>query len=249
MPFTLSHPAAVIPFLRRPFVPVALILGAVVPDLPYFLDTPVTAQSWYEPFVNATFSHSVQGLLIVGFPSVIVLALLFQLFRRPVAQLLPVHLRLKRFDKARPRRFYSYIMWFLISALVGMTTHYVWDSLTETALRHTRVLQHGSTFLGICVIVFWVMWSVRSKDLVFERVPASQTWARQRLVIVMAILLASTTIAALSVLQLHKREGTLGLELTLTTLMKVGIRNVALAVIVYALMWYSVTLFKQAKRS
>jgi len=49
MPFTLAHPAAVLPLFRGPLVPAALVVGAVAPDLPYFLratGVPVGAQSW-----------------------------------------------------------------------------------------------------------------------------------------------------------------------------------------------------------
>jgi hypothetical protein len=35
MPFTLSHPAAVLLLCRPPFVASALVAGAVAPDLPY----------------------------------------------------------------------------------------------------------------------------------------------------------------------------------------------------------------------
>ncbi|MEV0893740.1 DUF4184 family protein [Promicromonospora sp. NPDC050262] len=36
MPFTLSHPAAVLPLLCHPFSAAAIGAGAVAPDLPYF---------------------------------------------------------------------------------------------------------------------------------------------------------------------------------------------------------------------
>ena len=35
MPFTLAHPAAVLPLCRRPLVASALVAGAVAPDLLY----------------------------------------------------------------------------------------------------------------------------------------------------------------------------------------------------------------------
>ncbi|WP_217617334.1 DUF4184 family protein, partial [Cellulomonas sp. GbtcB1] len=54
MPFTLAHPAAVLPFARPPFVPAALGAGALAPDVPYFLPLPRPAGSWFEPSVNAT---------------------------------------------------------------------------------------------------------------------------------------------------------------------------------------------------
>jgi hypothetical protein len=76
MPFTLSHPAAVLPFVRRPFSAAALVAGAVAPDLPYFARStpvPVSARSWYEPFMNATTSHSLVGAVTVSLPYALVL--------------------------------------------------------------------------------------------------------------------------------------------------------------------------------
>ena len=37
MPFTPSHAAAVLPFLRTPLPASALVIGSVAPDLPYYL--------------------------------------------------------------------------------------------------------------------------------------------------------------------------------------------------------------------
>ncbi|WP_368901166.1 DUF4184 family protein, partial [Escherichia coli] len=33
--------------LRYPFVPAALVAGAVAPDFPYFMRIPVAAEDWY----------------------------------------------------------------------------------------------------------------------------------------------------------------------------------------------------------
>src|SRR5690606_26266927 len=63
VPFTLSHPAAVLPFVRAPFVPAALVAGALAPDVPYFVRLPRSADAWYEPFVNATTTHQPLGAL------------------------------------------------------------------------------------------------------------------------------------------------------------------------------------------
>lgn len=92
MPFTLSHPAAVLPLLRPPFVPVALVAGAMAPDVPYFLGTlgiPLSAGDWYEPFLNATTSHSPLGALTVSLPVTLALAAGWLLLRGPVTELLP----------------------------------------------------------------------------------------------------------------------------------------------------------------
>ncbi|MET8546837.1 DUF4184 family protein, partial [Kitasatospora sp. NPDC004799] len=93
MPFTLSHPAAVLPLLRRPFSRAALVAGAVAPDLPYFVGTaglPVSAQSWYEPLTNATTTHTLPGALTVGLPCTLALWALALAGHRPLAAVLPL---------------------------------------------------------------------------------------------------------------------------------------------------------------
>ncbi|MDQ7908342.1 DUF4184 family protein [Phytohabitans sp. ZYX-F-186] len=45
MPFTGSHPAAVLPLVRWGLPPAALVIGSMVPDLPYYLPTPVNVLS------------------------------------------------------------------------------------------------------------------------------------------------------------------------------------------------------------
>lgn len=219
-------------------MPVALIMGSMVPDLPYFLDIPVTAESWYEPFVNATFSHSLQGLLLVGLPSVVLLGLLFQLIRRPVGDLLPVHLRFKVFERAQKRSWFSFSIWFLISALIGIATHYLWDSLTETDILSGRLLQHASTVLGIIVIVLWGIRSFRAREVTIERVTVSRSWGMKRVAIILSMFLVSAGVAVFSVVQVQDRDGPLGLELTLSLLVKSGLRIAVVAVVVYALIWY-----------
>jgi len=58
VPFTGSHPAAVLPFFRV-LVPAALVIGSMVPDLPYYLPSPVPGSvthtatgSWFDLLVG-----------------------------------------------------------------------------------------------------------------------------------------------------------------------------------------------------
>jgi hypothetical protein len=44
MPFTGSHPAAVLPLIGTPLPSSALVIGSMSPDLPYYL--PLTTASW-----------------------------------------------------------------------------------------------------------------------------------------------------------------------------------------------------------
>ncbi|MFF8589691.1 DUF4184 family protein [Streptomyces althioticus] len=174
MPFTLSHPAAVLPLLRHPFSPAALICGAVAPDVPYFLGAagiPVSAQSWYEPFLNATTSHQMSG---IGVPALFAAALLavYAVVRRPVVALLPA-----RSSPVGERRLGDPLRragWVLLSLAIGISTHLVWDAFTHADgylvthlavlrsrvvgdLTVARALQHLSTATGLLAVVV-AMW-------------------------------------------------------------------------------------------
>ncbi|MYY11935.1 DUF4184 family protein [Streptomyces sp. SID4919] len=205
MPFTLSHPAAVLPLLRPPFVPVALVAGAMAPDTPYFLGTlgiPLSAGDWYEPFLNATTSHSPLGALTVSLPVALALAAGWLLLRGPVTELLPrpaprpapaptapapaltpaptasatesaaaVSVAVSASDPW-VRRVADVVRrggWLLLSALIGVATHLLWDSFTHldgyvvtrvAFLRESgpggttvaRLLQHLSTVVGLALL-------------------------------------------------------------------------------------------------
>ncbi|TDC28562.1 DUF4184 family protein [Kribbella albertanoniae] len=148
MPFTLAHPAAVLPLLRHPFVPVALIAGSMAPDTPYFLTAvgirSTQAGDWYGSFLNATTTHSVGGLPIDLFYTVVLVGA-YWLLRAPITAL---GLTLPRVE--RPN-----ILWFIASALIGAATHLLWDFLTDN-----RWLQYASTAFGLIVIA-WFSWKHR----------------------------------------------------------------------------------------
>ncbi|MFF3006470.1 DUF4184 family protein [Kitasatospora sp. NPDC057940] len=183
MPFTPAHPAAVLPLLRSPFSRAALVAGAVAPDLPYFVTTtglPVSAQSWYEPFVNATTSHSAQGAVTVALPYALALWGLLRAGHRPLASLLPVPVTASRGLRTAgelARR----AGWIVLSALIGIATHLVWDAFTHFdgfvvartpwlnstlvgSLTWARALQHASTIGGLAAIAVYV-WPRRARFL------------------------------------------------------------------------------------
>ncbi|WP_158566355.1 DUF4184 family protein [Micromonospora craterilacus] len=186
MPFTLSHPAAVLPLLRHPFSPAALVCGAMAPDAPYFLAAariPVSAQSWYEPYLNATVSHTLSGLTVSG-PFALALLALYRLVRRPAAALLPARLA-PASTADRGGNGLRRAGWVLLSVLIGILTHLVWDSVTHadgyvvthlgvlrshvTAdLTVARVVQHVSTAGGLVAVVVYLWRRAR-------RAPAGNT--------------------------------------------------------------------------
>lgn len=80
------HPVAVLPLARGPLSLLVLVSGALAPDVPYYLRAvrlPVTAESWYEPYVNATGSHSLPGLLSVSLPLALALYVCGSMARSP----------------------------------------------------------------------------------------------------------------------------------------------------------------------
>ena len=60
MPFTVSHPAAVLPLLGLRLPASALVIGSLAPDLPYFLPTPFT------PIETHTLGSVVGSNLLLG---------------------------------------------------------------------------------------------------------------------------------------------------------------------------------------
>ncbi|WP_326698407.1 DUF4184 family protein [Streptomyces sp. NBC_01754] len=183
MPFTLSHPAAVLPLMRRPFVPSALVAGAVAPDVPYFLAalglSETSAQDWYGPLLNATQTHSLDVGLLVNLPSSVGLVIAYRMLRAPVTALLPSGLGLPEPERttglpAKAR----YTMWLLVSALIGIASHAVWDAFTQGdflvvqvkalhtsalgGLSFARLLQYASTVFGLAAVGRY-LWSRRGR--------------------------------------------------------------------------------------
>ncbi|MQS02943.1 DUF4184 family protein [Streptomyces alkaliterrae] len=254
MPFTLCHPAAVLPLFRRPFVPAALVAGAMAPDLPYFLDVPVSAQSWYRDFVNATETHSLLGILRYDLLLALALLALYWTVRRPVAALLP--LRPPRASTA-PRNVGARLRllpWVLVSAAVGALTHVLWDSFTRWdgyVVRHyafmradvvagldvARLLQHLSTLVGGALLLWWA----RRAWLRHRLAPAERAAMPSR---ANGLVLAALAAAGLfgGVLEVVRRpgHGSAGerLEHLLSGLAKGGGAALALAVLAYALLWH-----------
>lgn len=88
MPFTLAHPAAVIPlkklFWGRDLVVSALVVGSIMPDFGYFV--PVTDFS--------SVSHSWWGMLVFDVPvGLLILWVFHNLLKHPLMKLLPDHHR------------------------------------------------------------------------------------------------------------------------------------------------------------
>jgi hypothetical protein len=169
VPFTLAHPAAVLPLRGLPYLRTApLVIGSIVPDLPYFLP----GQLNHTVLDTHSFEHSYTTTLALG---CVVLAAVF-LLRGPLTALLSARARwvclaaLEPFRR-RPRE------WLLapLAILLGIWTHLLWDSFTHldgwmvqrvTALSAPvsigfysgplcHVLQYLSSVFGLTVLTVW----------------------------------------------------------------------------------------------
>jgi uncharacterized protein DUF4184 len=160
MPYTLAHPAAVLPLRsasRRHLALAPLAIGATMPDVQYF--TQLAAEG--------RFTHSLPGLLLVCVPVGWIVLLLFDRFGRAgVEALLPRQWRLPEAPESRPVFLTS------LALFIGSVTHVLWDAFTHDhgwVVRSLPVLrspvadalpgvpwysalQHGSTILGMLAL-------------------------------------------------------------------------------------------------
>lgn len=185
VPFTFSHPAAILPLLsqgrgRGRLIASAMVAGSVAPDLPYFLASLIPGV--YD-FGEQT--HSWWGVLTVDVLVAALLVLAWHgLLRAPLVALLPVRWawaadRLTVRQRTRAE-LPAQTGWLLLSALIGAATHVGWDAFThhggvgvgllpflnwELAGQplHT-VLQYSSSLLGLGAVVWYVVRELRLID-------------------------------------------------------------------------------------
>jgi hypothetical protein len=121
MPFTVSHAAAVLPFLRTPLPAAALVIGSMTPDLPFFV--PV--------HVPRALTHSVTGAVTVDLLiGSLAIALWWGVLRAPAIDMMPRPLR-ERIGPIAWRLTPTGIVWLVVALLIGIATHLAWDSFTH----------------------------------------------------------------------------------------------------------------------
>ena len=256
MPFTASHAAAVLPLLRTRLVFSALVAGALAPDIGYFL----TFSSRHGE------SHSLEGLFFICLPAGLLMLLLFHKFlKQPLLALLPVSHQLRLYPYAQDFRFgpASRFVLILVSILIGSVTHLFWDSFTHdngwvvsqlpelsapileihgALIPVYKLLQHGSTLLGLIVLtVAYIFW-FRSARLSSVR-PTALTFAT-KVVIVGVLLVGACTAALTRTIQPLISWGTIR-----TNVVQGGISFIsalALETIVFSLVWH---FFRQRSKS
>jgi hypothetical protein len=182
MPFTFAHPAIVLPLvgrLRVPYATSALVIGAMAPDFEYFMRLRVLA----------TISHTLAGLFFFCLPvGMLVLVVFHRMIKRPAALLLPDWLRCRieaAMSQRRVRPSDAGVIGVLLVA--GAATHLAWDSFTHPGgwavqrwpalsmpvgtvfglhVAVYKLLQHGSTLIGLVVLVLVTAAWVRRQPVV-----------------------------------------------------------------------------------
>lgn len=131
MPFTFSHPAAILPFqllFGRKVSLTALVAGSIVPDFEYFIR--INHQSFY--------SHTLAGLFWVDLPAGILLCFAYHhLVRHALFAHAPAFLqkRMAPYQHIRWNRQFK-ARWPVITLCVfaGSLTHLVWDEVIHQSI-------------------------------------------------------------------------------------------------------------------
>lgn len=170
MPFTFAHPAVSLPFIKRfndQIIFTGLFVGSMAPDFEYFIRL--------KPL--STISHSVIGIIAFDLPLVILISYIFQLI---IKKQFIIHLPKPfcywyqgyAFNKWRLNNIKKVLL-FMLSSLAGISSHILWDSFThyggyfvmripylQSSLNLLgyqvyvyKILQHGSTLIGMSLII------------------------------------------------------------------------------------------------
>jgi membrane-bound metal-dependent hydrolase YbcI (DUF457 family) len=160
VPFTLAHPAAVLP-LRRVGLPLAaMVCGSMTPDVPLFVRGPF----------SYGFTHSLLGVVTADLAlAITALAAWCWVLRDAVVDLSPAMVR----ERLPPRARYSVRQWALVvpAAVIGSFSHVSWDAFTHRGRwgverigwLHTthgwfagyQWAQYASGAAGLAVVALW----------------------------------------------------------------------------------------------
>ncbi len=156
MPYTLSHPLAVVPLRRccpKHLNFSALVIGSMAPDFGYFV----------EQFDVAKTAHTLPGLVTDCLPASLMLLGLFYLLRWPLCFILPQPHRaaLTPLARQKPKPSLRGLLIAVISILIGGWTHIAWDSFTHWygwPVQHFVVLRRVVTvFHGTVITTFFLL--------------------------------------------------------------------------------------------
>jgi hypothetical protein len=248
MPFTLSHVAAAIPFQRTRLISSALVIGCMAPDFEYFIR--------FLP--GGGFGHTLPGVFLLDLPLALLALWLFHNYAKaPLYAWLPQSVRRRiRLAPASPVRDLAGFALVVLSILIGIATHILWDSFSHPRLwlyghwqflhrtvqvplhgqmEVARVIEHLSSVFGAMVLLIWFWRWFRSTPPIEQdaaRTPHDNS--RTAFIVVCAVALAAAALRALLILHgvgapFHIPEEKLALEAAVIT----AITVFCLGVVVY----------------
>lgn len=210
MPFTLAHPAAVVPLASKRLALSALVAGSMAPDFAYFIPA----------HINRNIGHTFAGVFYFCIPAGLLALLIFHcLLKEPIISLLPDFHRRRLAYIAAGFRFMplTRLLLLAVAIVIGALTHIGWDSVTHehrlltthleflgSPVMHTmygtvrlfRLLQHCSTIFGGSLLAYWYFkWAMGASEA-----PLTKSNSGPKLVIVGAI---CVTVCAVALLYAH----------------------------------------------
>jgi hypothetical protein len=199
MPYTISHVAAAVPFLRllvRLRVLSAVVIGSMVPDFGYLMPIHPSRFQTHSAIALATFCLPVGMLCYWTFQ---------RLMKNPLVNMLPDQAYMRWQPYSTPAAWGDPRQWLLAACgvMAGAVVHLAWDGFTHEDARGVRMLPeladpilevHGhlltgarlfqdlSSLLGLMIVIVTIVYALRPRGrlavppralTVFER----RTWA------------------------------------------------------------------------
>jgi hypothetical protein len=260
MPFTLSHPAAVVP-IRKYGILSALVVGSMMPDTLYFLPG----------MRHDSYGHTLPGLFFYCLPAGISLLWFFHRFlKKPLIALFPRNQHGKLlavspdFHLGPARRFAA----IAASIVIGAASHLTWDSFTHSngwiasrfaifhytlpfpspfGLQVTEALQYSNSLLGLLVLsIYYQRWlrdAASPAHATELHLPSAVRVFMLGAFAVGSVAPAVALMVSNPALWLHFRRGLLGYGAV------DGIKIVCLEILVFAAAWHLVHGQSQAQES
>ena len=191
MPFTFSHPAAVLPlaFISNKWISVtALVIGSMTPDFEYFFNMKQ----------DSIYSHTWAGIFWFDLPLALTLVYLYNsLVKQSLIENSPQFLnrRFSRFEtNSRNLNKVKDFSIVVFSLLIGIISHIIWDKLTHKTVRlideeeHYNIFWEANSVIGAAIIAavvlkmplgtktqksnnifYWLLVSILTTSVVFIR--------------------------------------------------------------------------------
>jgi len=163
MPFTFSHPAIVLPLVRRysrSLSATGLIIGSITPDFESFIK--IGHEKMY--------SHTWLGMFWYDLPLGLLLCIMFHMFVKiPLVEHMPKAMA-SRFYRFRTDNWMGYLrchfIIVLVSLFIGIFSHLLWDACTHLNFYYPDSDESTLRFMGVRVYIL-VQYSCSVLGLLF----------------------------------------------------------------------------------